>query len=208
MNSIPFLLHAKCPVCQKSETQNGKTCVKCFGKFSIDGIFAASSFKNSIVKKLIHLCKYRFVESASKQLGNLLIRSLQQSNIPLPDIIIPVPLHKKRLRWRGFNQSESLAQYISSSIIPGMHIPVCTNLIVRRHIVAPQAHIHNKLLREKNMHNMFYVDKTSRIPKETIRKKRIWIIDDVFTTGATLFECAKTLKHYEICEVYGIVIAH
>lgn len=207
LKSIRRIDNTRCPLCQKVTTQNGRTCTECFGKFSINGIFPASSFKNIIVKKLVHLCKYRFVKDASMQLGDILVRALEQSDVPLPDMIIPVPLHRRRLRWRGFNQSEYLARHLASSILPNATIPVHEDMLIRRRNSTPQAAIRNKLHRRKNMQNMFSIQK-STTTKNLLQGKRIWIVDDVFTTGATLFECAKTLKKHGASEVYGIVVAH
>ena len=133
-----------------------------------------------------------------------MLKSIKNSELPLPDIIIPVPLHSRRLRWRGFNQSELLAKHISEKITPGFPIPVVSDLLQRSRYTHPQMEIKNQSKRKKNIENAF------KIPKNKlglVKSKRILLVDDITTTGATIFECAKTLKKSGAHEVFAVVIA-
>lgn len=164
----------------------------------------ASSYQDKIISKAIHLYKYRFVESLCHPLGDIIIKAIRNSELPLPDTIIPVPLHPRRLRWRGFNQSELLARNVLEKIAPGFPIELENNTIGRVRYTQPQMEIKNHSQRRKNIENAF---KISRDNIKKIRNKRILLIDDVTTTGITLFECAKTLKQSGAKEVYAAVIA-
>ena len=204
LNKIPLKRDQVCPYCEKMITPNGYACFGCKEKYSLDGLLVASSYQDKIISKAIHLYKYRFAEELSSSLGDILLRSIQNSELPLPDMIIPVPLHKRRLRQRGFNQSELLAEYVSEKITPGFPIPLENNLLERFRYTHPQMEIKNQIARRKNIENAFRVSKENT---KKIKDKRILIIDDVTTTGATIFECAKTLKKSGAKEVFGLVIA-
>lgn len=204
LNKISFKNIQVCPYCEKRITPNGYTCFECKKKYSLDGLLVAASYKDKFVSQAIHLYKYRFAEKISEPLGKIILESLRQSEMPLPDMIIPIPLHPRRLRWRGFNQSELLAEYLGQKITPGFPIEVSNNLIRRIRYTEPQMKIKNKLQREKNIRNAFEITQKN---SDKIKNKRVLLVDDVITTGATIFECAKMLKKSGANEVFAIVIA-
>ena len=107
------------------------------------------------------------------------------------DYIIPVPLHKKRMRIRGFNQAEKIASYLSE----------CTNIpiidCVKRNRNTKRLYALNKFQREKELKNAFEVKGGS----EKIIGKRIILVDDIFTTGTTVNEISKKLKIYGVDEI-------
>jgi len=201
-NHITLKIHQQCPYCQKATTLSGQLCPDCFGKSSINGIYSATSFKDPLVKKLIHTYKYRYVESLAPALAKIILRSLTSNELPLPDILIPVPLHTRRYRMRGFNQSQLLAQYLSSHLTPGISLTCSDTALKRTRYTSAQAKIPNRKNRLKNLNNAFSVSDTSRV-----QDKNIWLIDDVSTTGGTLFACADTLKSAGAKSIYGIVVA-
>lgn len=204
LSKIPLTLNQFCPLCEKVITPNGYTCFSCRKKYSIDGILASSSYKNKLLAHSIHLYKYRFIEKLSEPLGEILAKAVLNSGIPLPDLIIPVPLHKRRLRSRGFNQSEMLARYLEERISPGLQIPIFNSLLTRNRFTSPQMKIKSYGQRIKNIQGAFAI---SRKDVKFIKDKRIFLIDDIATTGATLFECAETLKRKGAKEVFGIILA-
>ncbi|MDH4330380.1 MAG: ComF family protein [Candidatus Moranbacteria bacterium] len=193
-----------CPICEKLQSINGETCHKCQGKNSLDGLLVCTDYReNKILKKAIHLYKYRFVKDIFKPLGKIMHKKLAYSSLPIPDIIIPVPLHSKRLRWRGFNQCELLARYISMHLTPGMEIPLYCDVLLRKKHTNPQMSIKNYQERKANLQNAFEVSKNNQI----LKGKNILLVDDISTTGSTLFECAKTLKKRNAKKVFAIVLA-
>ena len=107
------------------------------------------------------------------------------------DYIIPVPLHKKRMRIRGFNQAEKIASYLSK----------CTNIpiidCVKRNRNTKRLYALNKFQREKELKNAFEV----KVDSEEIIGKRIILVDDIFTTGTTVNEISKKLKIYGVDEI-------
>lgn len=101
------------------------------------------------------------------------------------DVILPVPLHLKRLRWRGFNQSLLLAQAIGQK----EKIAVEPFLLERTRSTAPQTQLSEKE-RKDNVRGAFRVSNPDRL-----QGTRILLIDDVYTSGATVNECARVLRH-------------
>jgi len=129
-----------------------------------------------------------------------------QSSLPLPDLIIPVPLHDRRLRWRGFNQSLVMANYLGQELIPNLEIEIFDKIILRSKHTRPQMTIRNRRERIQNVANVFVFNKTEE-NINLIKNKKVLLIDDITTTGSTLFECAKVLKQNGAKKVYGIVLA-
>ena len=107
------------------------------------------------------------------------------------DYIIPVPLHKKRMRIRGFNQAEKIASYLSEYT----NIPIID--CVKRNRNTKRLYALNKFQREKELKNAFEVKEDS----EEIIGKRIILVDDIFTTGTTVNEISKKLKIYGVDEI-------
>lgn len=208
-SKIKLLSAQICPYCEKNTTDKGKICSVCREKFlektvtiPLDSLIVTSSYKENNIASLVHLFKYNFVQDLSFPLGKLSIKALLQNNAPLPDLIIPIPLHPRRLRWRGFNQSELLASYISENITPGFSIPVFFDLVKRNRYTKPQMKVKSYQERQKNISNIFEINIRS-----DISGKNILLVDDIATTGATLFECGKVLKQNGAKSVQGLVIA-
>jgi len=199
-----------CPLCKKSFTANGETCFSCRYESDIDGVLVASFYRKdkakTILAKLIHYYKYRFISDINLPLGKILEKSILLSSLKLPDIIVPVPLHHRRLRWRGFNQSQLLAHYLGINLTPGLEIPVFKNIILRNRYTLPQMQVKNRLDRKNNVKGAFIFNKKEFHSKQ-IKDKNILLVDDIITTGSTLFECAKVLKKNGAKKAYAIVLA-
>jgi predicted amidophosphoribosyltransferase len=226
---IPPLPFQVCPKCEKLMTENGKLCERCKkNKPPLDALVAAAKYKQNNIAELVHLFKYNFAADLSAPLGALLIKIILKNNLPLPDVIVPVPLHPRRKRWRGFNQAELLADYICENLAPGFKIPVFPDLIVRQKYTPPQMKIGKYAERRKNMQGAFAINKNIdnkghrmsfgrfawtfdvqnlTCHQDFLHNKKILLIDDICTTGATLFECAKILKASGAKKIYAGVIA-
>lgn len=202
LKNIEFLPFQVCPKCEQATTENGNTCSKCKHASDLDALTVAAKYKEKNISKLVHLYKYRFIEDLHVPLGKILVQALSESNLPVPDIIIPVPLHKRRLRWRGFNQSQLLAKYISQNLALGLEISNEENALQRKKYTPPQMKIKKYSDRQNNLQNAF----TASDP-EKIRNKTILLVDDIATTGTTLFECAKILKQNGAKKIFTAVIA-
>ncbi len=114
----------------------------------------------------------------------LLEEAYGQWGIAVPDLIVPVPLHIKRLRQRGFNQAGVLAGELGRKI----KTPVSVCALFRKNVTQPQTSL-KRGERLKNVKGAFEIADSGKV-----RGRRILLIDDVFTTGTTLSECARVLK--------------
>lgn len=209
LENIEFNPINSCPFCHKFSFL-GLTCKKCKKeKYYLDGVFCYSSYKNLIVKKIIHNYKYNYLLDLkfvlSDMIANILTNIKKGQEIgAVPEIItektlfFPVPLHKMRARYRGFNQSELLLEELAKQKII---LPEVINLKLQRICyTTPQA----KLKADERTKNF---KKAFTYKGESLKNKNIILIDDVATTCSTLNECAKVLKHNGARKVYGIVIA-
>lgn len=193
-----------CPLCKAPFSPNGATCSKCQGKTALDGLFIARPYRFRLVSGLIHALKYRFLEQAALPLVTLLEESLAHHSLPLPDFLIPVPLHPRRLRFRGFNQAQLIAQELQQHLAPGLDIPIDTKNLKRTRFTKPQM---KALSREERLHNLSGAFTVEKITAGPLVGKYVWLIDDVATTGTTLDECARALKAAGVRKVWGVVIA-
>ncbi len=115
------------------------------------------------------------------------------------DLVVPVPLHRRRLLARRYNQSALIAQALSQK----SGVPCAMQLLVRKRATPPQGHLHIKE-REKNVAKAFLVNPDAQAD---IKGKNILLIDDVLTTGATVNECARVLLKEGAKEVNVLTLA-
>jgi len=195
-----------CPACEAVITDKGFLCHFCreSRKSYLDCLIVAVSYDDPSARKMVHNFKYRFISDISRPLAKLVCRALVRNNVTLPDFLVPVPLHPKRSRWRGFNQSFLLAEHIAKNIAPLMEIEVL-DILRRKRYNQPQMQIKNYQERLKNMQNIFRLKPDTK--PNAIKNKTILLIDDIATTGATLEECAKVLKSAGAKKVFAAVVA-
>jgi ComF family protein len=139
--------------------------------------------------------KYRKVFALAKPLAALTIRALPEELDA--DLIVPVPLHPSRLRTREFNQSALIADRV------GKHLrrPVSMANLIRTIATEPQTFL-TRSERLRNLRRAFMVRKP-----ELLAERRILLVDDVFTTGTTLNECAKVLRSAGAASVSALTLA-
>ncbi|MDP4008536.1 MAG: ComF family protein [Candidatus Peregrinibacteria bacterium] len=170
----------------------------------LDTVFIACEYDNqNLIGKLIKRIKYKFSEELADSLADIvvqnLIDSIDWSNI---GILIPVPLSKERRKWRGFNQAELIGGKIVRRLNKlGIDTRIEDEILRKVKDTPPQAACSSKLERLANVENAFEVNKNIRPPNAVI------LFDDVYTTGTTMNECAKTLKNAGVKNVFGLVIA-
>lgn len=173
-----------CPRCaQALETPlaPGLQCGQCLKRRpAYDQVTAPFLYQHTI-KWLITGLKFHQQHKNARLLAQLLLDKHPGFTEP-PDFIVPVPLHSKRLRQRGFNQAEEIAAILARQL----EIPLRLDLCQRVKLSAPQSGLDAKA-RQKNIRNAF---KAEALPG----RPHLLVIDDVMTTGATVSECAKTLK--------------
>lgn len=157
--------------------------------------FACSLFhykKEGIVQQLIHHLKYKGHEEIGVFIGRWMASELVSSvHLNTIDLIIPVPLHKKKRRKRGYNQVSAFGKEISKKL----GVPFKENILLRNKNNKTQT-FKNRLARWQKQGEIFYVKDT-----EPIKQKHILLVDDVITTGATIEACVKTLRSAANCSI-------
>lgn len=156
-----------------------------YGKVSVERAFGFFYFTpEGNFRKLIHAIKYKGEKEAASSLGRLYALRLKESGIlDTVDLIVPVPLHKKKQRQRGYNQSEWIAKGISGAT----GLKIATNLLRRRHRTHTQTR-KSGYERWENVQDAFCL--AAPLPPEC---RHLLLVDDVITTGATLTACALAL---------------
>ena len=146
---------------------------------------------------LVHTFKYGGKTVARATFCALAKKVLPLADLATPELIIPVPLHRRRLRSRGFNQALVLARFL----FPKAGRRIVANLLVRTRWTDPQTALSGRE-RRQNLVGAFTVSKPERIVGQ-----RILLIDDVYTTGTTLNECARVLKKNGAAQVEALTLA-
>lgn len=196
IKKIPVLGIFCCPVCALA-TGNGKVCESCQSISSLDSVSAVLAYKDhSLSARLLHELKYNGIEEAEIYFEKIFHSFLtdKQSFFSSFDCIVPLPLHRRRYAERGFNQSEVLARILSREYT----LPI-KKIVKRVHFTRPQVGL-SLDQRKKNVRSAFVVE-------GNFSKMRVLLVDDVFTTGSTMQECAKALKSHGVENVDGFVFA-
>ena len=168
----------------------------------LDGvIYGVSYADNPGIQAAIRQFKYKFTQEFVEYFSDILMNKLEELSMTNNKriVLIPVPLHKKRLNYRGFNQAEVLAQAISNKIEGQVTVH---NYLRRIKNTSQQAKL-NKFERRDNLDQAFSVIFNAIYLDNTI----YFVVDDVFTTGSTLESCAEVLKKSGFKKVYGLVVA-
>jgi len=206
---IPVKIIDLCPICQKIETFAGRVCNTCENKHEkiyLDGVIVASYYKHPILKEAVYRFKYGFIQQLAWPLAKTLAKKLFfLETFPFEEFTFTaVPLHRKRRVWRGFNQATLLGKKLRKLFYQNdLDVDFLPDLLLRRKYFKPQMKIHSTKDRKKNIVGCFSINPALRkkIPRKII------IVDDVLTTGATLNECAKILKRHGAEKVWGLVLA-
>ncbi len=198
-NEINFILDGciKCgkPIIYHSlEKQDISGCSSCFNKtFYFDKSISCIEYNNTS-KKLILDFKYKNKTYMSKYIANIMKEKLEIENIEF-DFILHVPLHKKRLKKRGFNQSKKIAIKLEKLINKPSY-----DILIRKKYTKPLYNL-SKEQRNKVLKNVFEIKN-----EINLKNKNILLVDDIFTTGATVNEISKILKLEGVNKVYVITL--
>jgi len=188
-----------CPDC-KSTLEISSSHEICSSQ-NLKDLYCALDYRNPLLKNLIQKFKYEpFVKELSPTLSSLIIEHLQLlDNKPsFKDFtIIPVPLEKRKLKGRGFNQAEEISKELSSFLA----IPLIPNCLIKTKETIPQVELTTET-RKENIKETF-----SYQHPELVKEKKILLVDDVYTTGSTMEEAARVLREAGAKEIIGIVIA-
>jgi len=191
----------RCPICEKSSFA-GITHSSCRTRYSLDGGFSLYVY-DRLWKKIISEIKFRLVREATDYLGRELAIKLR--DCPLAPrwksshfIFVPVPIHYLKFKWRGFNQSEEILKSIGARL----GLPLELSLVKRTRLTKSQAGLSQKL-RKNNISGAFAVNENKT---KDVREKNFVVFDDIWTTGTTIKELAKTLKKAGAGQVWGLTI--
>lgn len=172
----------------------------------LSSLYFAADYKNFIVKNLIQKLKYQpFAKELAKDLSSIIItylKNLEKQPEFLKNkeelIFLSIPLAFKKLKYRGFNQAEEIAKILAAYF----NIPFLPNGLIKIKETTPQINLAENE-RKQNVKNVFSVTRP-----DLISGKKIILVDDVFTTGATMEEAAKILKKAGAKQVVGLTVAH
>jgi competence protein ComFC len=161
----------------------------------IDGIRSPFRF-DGVIRQAIYQLKYNNIRILAAPLARQLSDYIIQNTIP-GETLVPVPLHHKRLRERGYNQSALIARQISKLL----DMPVINDCLIRQRYTPSQATSTSIAQRQSNVSHAF------SIRHDGLSDKKVILIDDVATSGATLNACAAALKAAGVASVWGLVLA-
>ena len=179
----------------------GRTCKACREKSHLDGFWSPFRYETDpLVRDLIHVLKYGRYRAVAPFLANLLIEYCHTFRLTLPRnaIVIPVPLHRRRARVRGFNQSELVACSFASSF----EVSVACDALRRAKNTIPQVAL-SRQRRLGNIRGAFVAQEPGVLCGRTV-----FLFDDVKTTGTTLEELAVVARQAGARMVWAITIAH
>ena len=161
-------------------------------------VFAATLYEG-VMKEAIHLLKYRRKKGIMERLEKILTTYFFNMDLPFSkfDLVVPIPLHRKKLKERGFNQAELLARVIATHF----DLKLVKNDLKRVKATKSQTSL-SKKQRLENIKGAFQFRN-----KDEFREKKILLVDDVYTTGTTVREAAKVLKKAKAREVYIFTLA-
>ena len=224
---VELLFPRRCPICDKPVDKMGRYvckkcqdnikyietpyCLKCGKSLKEENEECCEDCKNSAhifdrgralyeydsIKEAVYRFKYEnrveYADFFGKQLANKLGEEIKSWKA---DVIVPVPLHKEREKKRGYNQATLIARALGREL----GIPVEEELVYRIKSTVPQKELKGKE-RQNNLKNAF------KIGRNDVKLKTIIVVDDVYTTGATMNEMAHCLKNVGIHRVYCISLA-
>ena len=193
--SLPRITPPLCPRCGRPQP-SGILCPSCVSwSAKIDGIRSPFRFDGAM-REAVHQLKYRNLRALAVPLAKLLQDYLITNPVPA-EVLVPVPLHRKRLRERGYNQSSLLARQLGKLA----NLPIVDDCLIRQRHAPPQARTATVEERQSHVTDAF------ACRDHRLRDKQVLLIDDVSTSGATLDACAAALKVAGATSVWGLVMA-
>jgi len=195
-------LERRPPSCFVCHLRNfsGVLCAACGSATHLRRFIAPLSYRDPRVRELVHQFKYGGVRSLAEMFGDEIASHLAAYRIRFPQnsVLVPIPLHPSRQRERGFNQSALIAEAVGRRA--GLRV---APLLIRCRRTDPQVGMHSHEERRRNVADTFSV----RQPAETISGKRVILVDDVATSGATLAEAARVLREAGARSVSALAVA-
>ena len=200
LGTIAIKKNFECIGCKRN-IPFGQTCFLCAKTNSVDQLLIVADYKNPLVEKSLKFLKYKFISDLERPLAILMKKYLKWLTLDKKynvfeanPLLIPVPLHPKRLNWRGFNQAELIARLVADNL----KLTIRTNLVTRIKATAPQVSL-SRWQRQVNLRQAFVVK--SKAPKSVL------IVDDVWTSGATVKAVAKALRKAGSKTIWALTLA-
>jgi ComF family protein len=187
---MPIDCEPRCGLCRRAEPP--------FTKAGAYGTYEGA------LRELIQLLKYDGVRPAASALGRMAAEALQTVTPMFRDpqpVMVPVPLHARKLRQRRFNQSELIARAALKSLNGGARFAVAPAILARVRETTSQTGL-TRHQRRANVRAAFVVQRP-----EAIKGRDVVLVDDVFTTGTTVAECARVLRRAGAKQVFVITVA-
>lgn len=198
-NKIELITEEFCLFCQARRTIAG-VCLVCQEKFGVSRAIAAAPYKRSLAGRLVEECKFNFVKELARPLAGLIARQVERKHCAAifnGAIFVPIPLSKRRILERGFNQSEELAKRLALK-----YNGCVENQLIRRIRNTEQQARLSRAGRFENVAAAFVCESLGAAPE------RIILVDDILTTGATLIEAAKMLRSVGVKEITVAAVCH
>jgi ComF family protein len=177
---------------------DGATHVKCKRPWGLDGLIFIWPY-GGVIRKAILGLKYKHAKEITKEVGEYMVDFLQERKVVLPKkaILMPIPLYFLRQNWRGFNQVEEIGKLVAFK----MQWEYRGDILLRKRLKKPQTSL-KRHERAENIRGVFELN-----PNYQLQTTSYILLDDVYTTGATMKEAAKVFKRKGAKKVWGIAIA-
>jgi len=193
-------LYTNCPQCNQG-VEEGRLAPSCRAHTGLTRFFACYTFSSKVAQSLIHAYKFRGAHTLHTSISNLMLtwilgHDLEHLFAKHNLLVTSVPLAKGRQQMRGFNQAELLARDIASQLVLP-HEPT----LIRLKDTDPQTKVVSIENRRANIEGAFALANTN------IARKNILLVDDIYTTGATMQECARVLRKSGANEIWGLTFA-
>ncbi len=194
------ILKPACPYCEKASI-DGFTHIKCRRKYGLDGLTSIWKYEG-VIKKAILALKFKYSTEVGRELSSAFLDTLRSQYakyyIPNTNSLVPIPIHWHRQNVRGFNQSVEIGKLVAKEMGWGFN----PDLLIKHKSTSSQVELSVEE-RKHNLKGAFYLNPS--YIQHTIAD--ILLFDDIFTTGSTLHEAAKVLKHGGVKKVWGMTIA-
>lgn len=201
--STPYCYQCGKPLLPLVSFEENALCADCSTKKKHFYFNRSVAYYQGVMRKCIHLLKYKKQVKLIQPLGDLMVNYLEGDslyNVQEIDLIIPVPLFKDDLKKRGFNQSSLLAKYIADYF----SIYFCDNWLIKDKKNVSQVGL-SKNERKNNVKDVFSINSSISLNKKDV--SNVLLIDDIFTTGATVEACCREIKRIGIKNIFVLTLA-
>ena len=193
---LPRARPPRCPICWQPQRQ-GVPCSRCHEERpAFQGARSLYLYEGA-AREAVHALKYNYLSALAQPMAQLMARYVEEEEDIEADLLVAVPLYARRQRLRGYNQSALLARELSRLC----GLPLAGRGLARRRNTPPQARSVDAEARKRNVADAFIAD------RRRVEGKRVLLIDDVMTTGATLDACARALRQAGAASVWAVTFA-